>query len=137
MKGSAIKTDEELELFIRELISNDVLIELQMNAGVNHDIEFDRSWKSSRRSSVYSEKVSPETFELEYYPKDEETVRFLSSTLVCDIPFGFLNPEQKMKLIGSMICGSVEKGITTIQEGEVGSHMHIVENGEFEVVRRE
>lgn len=123
----------ELDLFIKELISNGSLVELQMSSGVNDGMEFDRSWRSSRRSSVYSEKVSPETFHLEYYPKDKETTSFLESTLVCDIPFGFLNPEQKMKLIGSMTPENVDKGMVIIQEGELGSQMYIVESGEFEV----
>lgn len=127
--------EDLLDVFIRELVSGDTLVRLQESAGVNDGNEFDRSWRTSRRSSVYSEKITPETFRLDYHPKDRETVEFLDSILVCDIPFGFLNPQQKMKLIGSMTPGAVASGTRIIEEGDVGSQMYIVESGEFEVVK--
>jgi cAMP-dependent protein kinase regulator len=128
-------SEAELDAFINKLASDDTLLKLQADAGVNDGEEFDEAWRTSRRSSVYSENVSPETFELEYYPKDEETVNFLNSILVSEIPFELLNYEQKMKLIGSAVPSEVKAGTVIIEEGGYGSQMYIVESGEFEVVR--
>jgi cAMP-dependent protein kinase regulator len=124
-----------LDIFINNLASNAILQKLQANAGVNDGEEFDRTWTISRKNSVYAESVTPETFELEYYPKDEETVNFLNSIMVSDIPFELLNYEQKMKLIGSAVPSEVKAGTVIIEEGGYGSQMYIVESGEFEVIR--
>lgn len=122
-----------LNQFIQELVSSNALVELQAEAGVNDDEEFHQLWRTLRRPAVRSENVSPETFHLHHYPKDEATVHFLDSVLVGDIPFGLLTPEQKRKLVGSMTPTAVESGTVVIQEGGFGSQMYIVESGELEV----
>ncbi|CAD26399.1 cAMP-DEPENDENT PROTEIN KINASE TYPE 1 REGULATORY CHAIN [Encephalitozoon cuniculi GB-M1] len=128
-------TGEGLDMFVNRLAENGTLTKLQLNSKEGDRKGFDEEWRASRRSGVYSERITPETFRLNYYPKDEETIRFLSSILVSDIPFGFLNPEQKTRLIESTELIEIKRGTFVMHEGEIGSQMYIVASGEFEVTK--
>ncbi|AFN83508.1 cAMP-dependent protein kinase-like protein [Encephalitozoon romaleae SJ-2008] len=120
---------------IEMLVEDGTLMRLQLNSKESDKKRLNEEWRASRRSGVYSERVTPETFQLRYYPKNEETMKFLSDILVGDIPFGFLNPDQKIRLIESMELIEIKCGTFVMHEEDVGSQMYIVESGEFEVTR--
>lgn len=121
--------------FVERLAGNGMLMRMQLESREGDGKGSERTWRTSRRSGVYSEKITPETFQLSYHPKDKETMRFLESILVSDIPFGFLNPEQKVRLVESMELVDVKGGTFVTQEGGFGSRMYIVDSGEFEVTK--
>ncbi|AFM98791.1 cyclic nucleotide-binding domain-containing protein [Encephalitozoon hellem ATCC 50504] len=134
----AVKEDCEAEdpsKLIEKLVEDGTLMRLQLNSKEGDKKGLNEEWRASRRSGVYSERVTPETFQLKYYPKDEKTMRFLSDILVGDIPFGFMNPEQKIRLIESMELIEIKCGTFVMHEEDVGSQMYIVDSGEFEVTR--
>ncbi|KAM0671267.1 yclic nucleotide-binding domain-containing protein [Ordospora colligata] len=124
---------ENVDVFVDSLVESGTLNTLQLDYEASNEIKNDGQWRRSRRNAVYSEKITPETFKLKNYPKDDATVRFLKEILVADIPFGFMNPEQKRRLIESMELMDVQKGTVVTQEGALGSEMHIIESGVFEV----
>ncbi|ADM12022.1 cAMP-dependent protein kinase-like protein [Encephalitozoon intestinalis ATCC 50506] len=127
---------DDLGGFVKRLEEDGTLMNLQLNSKGRDKESLGGKWRALRRSGVYSERITPETFQLSYYPKDEETMKFLSSILVSDIPFGFLNPEQKIRLIESMEPVEIPCGTFVIREEDVGSQMYIVDHGEFEVSKR-
>ncbi|KAH9411030.1 putative cyclic nucleotide-binding domain-containing protein [Ordospora pajunii] len=133
LKKSTTSTPEDVDVFVDGLVESGTLNTLQLDGGASDEGKNDGQWMRSRRNAVYSEKITPGTFRLRSYPKDEAAVRFLNEILVADIPFGFMNPEQKKRLIESMELMDVHNGTVVTQEGTLGSQMHIIESGEFEV----
>lgn len=91
-------------------------------------------WMHKRRQSVTARRVCLNDFELPAFVKTEETFNFLYSMLGSDIPFSFLCPSQKNKLVASMYPLIVEAGTVLIQQGDVGAEMYIVEDGELDVI---
>lgn len=94
-----------------------------------------KNWRQARRASVCSESFFPNDFFCDCYQKSPETFQFLSDTLVNDVPFGFLTPKQKHKLIDTMKSREVSKDFVLIKEGENDNKMYIVEEGSFNVFK--
>lgn len=133
--GIIVFDKEKIDQFINDISSDETIFQLQAEADEENDEESDETWKVARRNSVYSEVVRPENFQLPYYQKDDETIKFLLGILQHGIPFEFLNPDQKMKLINSMEPRTIKAGEYVIKEGGYENQMYIIDSGEFEVVR--
>lgn len=91
-------------------------------------------WEAQRRHSVVAKRVDPGVFELPLFTKSEKEFEFLGSMLGSEIPFSFLSQSQKNRLIASMYPMIVEANIVLIHQGEIGSEMYIIEEGEFDVL---
>lgn len=91
-------------------------------------------WALERRQSVSAKKVHLKDFELPSFVKTKEEFEFLYSMLGSEIPFSFLSPSQKNKLVSSMYPMIVDADVVLIHQGETGSEMYIIEEGEFDVL---
>ncbi|KAK6090567.1 hypothetical protein P3W45_000290 [Vairimorpha bombi] len=94
-----------------------------------------KNWRQARRASVCSENFFPNDYCSISYPKTKETFQFLSDILVKDVPFGFLTPKQKFKLIDTMKCIDVDENVVLIREGERDNRMYCVDEGIFDVYK--
>jgi CRP-like cAMP-binding protein len=94
----------------------------------------DSKMERSRSATIWALSIDPDHLEVAKYVKSPETFDFLISRLGTDIPFCFLNLDQKKFLIESMYPLILEKDHTLIAEGGYGTEMYIVEEGEFDVL---
>lgn len=92
------------------------------------------AWAAERRPSVVAKRVDPGVFEMPSFVKSSKECEFLSSRLGSEIPFAFLSEKQKGRLVSSMYPLIVEANVVLIHQGEIGSEMYIVEEGEFDVL---
>lgn len=106
-------------------------IETFMSRAANRDRT---DWAQKRRQSVSAKRVQLKDFELPSFVKTEGEFEFLYSMLGSEIPFSFLSQSQKNRLVSSMYPMIVEADAVLIQQGETGSEMYIIEEGEFDVV---
>lgn len=82
--------------------------------------------------TVFAKSSDPD-YVVPNYEKDEKTFDFLISKLVGNVPFCFMNNDQKVSLVKSMCPIEVKKDTILIHEGDEGEEMYIVESGEFSV----
>ncbi|KAI4293075.1 cAMP-dependent protein kinase regulator [Pancytospora philotis] len=134
-----ISERERDELITLYEMNHDAYDELSLSLHVERFMQriarSDRTdWGGARRHSVVAKRVDAAGYELPTFRKTAGEREFLEAQLGAEIPFSFLSPAQKSRLVASMYPLVVEQGVVLIRQGELGSEMYVVEQGEFEVL---
>lgn len=95
-----------------------------------------------RRENVVAESVdypghSGGEFRMQVVPKSEKVRKLLDETLKQHFLFQSLTRRERLEVVDAMCEKRMESGYCLIKQGDQGDFFYVVENGEFEILKKE
>lgn len=108
------------------------------DANIEDQIKIHNRAKVQRAQNVFSEPINfSEDYKAPHFPKSEEAIKFIDSSLTDNFIFQSLSIEERRLLIDAMQLDSVSEGTVIIQQGDIGDYFYLVEEGTVSFVVNE
>lgn len=86
--------------------------------------------RPKRKENVFAQAIDfTEEFITPHYPKSEESINFIDSSLADNFIFASLTPQERRSLIDAMMNENVAAGTIIIQQGDIGDYFYVVAEG--------
>lgn len=86
--------------------------------------------RPKRKENVFAQPIDfSEEFVTPHYPKSEESINFIDSSLADNFIFASLTPQERRSLIDAMMNENVAAGTIIIQQGDIGDYFYVVAEG--------
>jgi len=86
--------------------------------------------RPKRKENVFAQPIDfSEEFVTPHYPKSEESINFIDSSLADNFIFASLTPQERRSLIDAMMNEHVAAGTIIIQQGDIGDYFYVVAEG--------
>jgi len=86
--------------------------------------------RKQRNANVFANQLDMSAdFTIPSFPKSEESISFIDTSLADNFIFASLTGEERRLLIDAMMKENVSSGTVIIQQGDIGDYFYVVESG--------